>query len=130
MAFKPDIENGKYTIVVPENDGMHALRHGEPWRSLTGDKMVLSMAQEIQALREREKLLAAALDVAMGHHAPDMPGDSRAVPDWMVACAAVQANLNDDDGRIADCLTEEQSRFPLPAREPAPGIEVSAGMEP
>ena len=45
-----------------------------------------------------------ALNVALKHITPHLPGDSRAVPDWFVACAAVQCGLKDRDGGIKECL--------------------------
>jgi hypothetical protein len=47
-----ELDHGKYTVI--HNDGMnlHALRHGEAWRDLSGDGLILAMAQEIEALRE------------------------------------------------------------------------------
>ena len=51
------IEDGKYTITGIETGRLEALRYGEPWRDLVGDKFVLSLAQEIQTLRAE---LAAA----------------------------------------------------------------------
>lgn len=62
-------------------------------------------AQKINAQQAEIEMLKLALDVAMGMHAPDMPTDSRAVPDWFVACAAVQCDLGDKDGKIRACLT-------------------------
>lgn len=49
------VDNGKYTIIMKENGSMEALRHGETWRDLTGDGMVLALAQEIEELREKLK---------------------------------------------------------------------------
>ncbi|MEO3931420.1 hypothetical protein WMO79_01215 [Micrococcaceae bacterium Sec7.4] len=45
------IEDGKYTITGIETGRLEALRYGEPWRDLVGDKFILNMAQEIQRLR-------------------------------------------------------------------------------
>jgi hypothetical protein len=45
------IEDGKYTITGIETGRLKALRYGEPWSDLVGDKFILSMAQEIQQLR-------------------------------------------------------------------------------
>ena len=47
------IENGKYAITGIETGRLEALRHGEPWQELVGDKLVLSLAQEIRELREQ-----------------------------------------------------------------------------
>lgn len=57
-------------------------------------------------IQDRIKMLETALGVAMQKLAPDMPGDSRAVPDWFVACAAVLADISDEDGKIEQCLNE------------------------
>ncbi len=46
-----DLEGGKYTFV---NDGfgrISALRYGEPWRDLFGDKFVNALAQEVVRLK-------------------------------------------------------------------------------
>lgn len=48
--------------------------------------------------------LRLALDVALKFHAPFMPGDSRAVPDWFVACAAVQCDISSNEQEVEDCL--------------------------
>ncbi|WP_394941193.1 hypothetical protein [Psychromicrobium sp. YIM B11713] len=47
------IGNGKYAVTGIETGRLEALRHGEPWRELTGDKLVLCLTQEIQELREK-----------------------------------------------------------------------------
>ena len=51
QSIVENFDNGKYTVVFPPNGGLHALRHGEAWRDLTGDGMVLAMLQEVQRLR-------------------------------------------------------------------------------
>lgn len=45
------IEDGKYAITGLETGQLRALRHGQPWRELVGDKLVLALAQEIRKLR-------------------------------------------------------------------------------
>lgn len=51
-----ELEDCGYTIIFNEKNGtFRADRHGEPWRDLTGDNMVLCMAQEIERLREKLK---------------------------------------------------------------------------
>ena len=82
-------------------------------------------AQKINAQQAEIEMLRLALDVAMGFHAPNVPGDSRAVPDWFVACAAVQCSLKDSDGKIKECLiAAEKITQTLPAAEPAMTVEV------
>ncbi len=41
------LAGGKYELVVPDGGGMHALRHGEAWRDLTGDNLIFELAWEI-----------------------------------------------------------------------------------
>jgi hypothetical protein len=47
------ISGNKYEIIFNQKTGeLKALRHGEEWRDLTGDGMVLGMLQKIDDLRE------------------------------------------------------------------------------
>lgn len=48
-----ELDDGKYTVVHDSGAGLHALRYGEHWRDMTGDGLVLAMAQEIEDLRRR-----------------------------------------------------------------------------
>lgn len=48
-----DVADGKYAVVGIEDGHLRALRHGEEWRSLTGDNLILALAQELQEARER-----------------------------------------------------------------------------
>lgn len=46
--------DGKYRIVANSDmTGFRALRYGEEWRDLTGDKLVLALVHEVIGLRER-----------------------------------------------------------------------------
>lgn len=47
-----DVCDGKYTVILGEFGEVHALRYGEPWRDLTGDKLVYCLAVELQSLRD------------------------------------------------------------------------------
>jgi hypothetical protein len=57
----------------------------------------------------RIRLLEKALAVTMRMLSPQQPGDSRAVDDWFVACAAIQCELTDTDGKIEKCLDDALS---------------------
>lgn len=47
------VSNGKYTVIQDKRGHLKALRYGEPWRrDLTGDNLVLALAEEVQELRE------------------------------------------------------------------------------
>lgn len=45
-----DLEGGKYTYVF-DGSRQYALRHGEEWRDLCGDKFVMSMAFDLDEAR-------------------------------------------------------------------------------
>ena len=53
------LEDGKYEYHCKDGE-QYALRNGEPWRDLTGDKFIYCMAARIGQLeRQRDELLAA-----------------------------------------------------------------------
>jgi len=53
---KIDLNDGKYTYVM-DNGKQYALRYGEPWRDLCGDKFVYAMACMIQDLEDEVQSL-------------------------------------------------------------------------
>ncbi len=53
LILNIELENGKYTVQFDETGKFWALRNGESWRDLTGDKLVLAMAHEIERLRKK-----------------------------------------------------------------------------
>ena len=55
-----DLDDGKYTYVM-DNGKQYALRYGEPWRDLTGDKFVYAMACMIQDLEDEVQSLRKEL---------------------------------------------------------------------
>ena len=68
--LRMDFSDGKYTVVYYDNGKLVALRFGEVWRDLTGDKMVFWMLHEANQLREQRDELLKALDdaeVALAH---------------------------------------------------------------
>ena len=56
-----DFDSGKYTVIIPHQITMdnrfRALRHGEEWRDLTGDGLVLYMAYRVAELQQHMKQL-------------------------------------------------------------------------
>ena len=58
--MRKDYENGKYTIVFDESTGaLYALRYGEYWKDLSGDKLIYQMlAEHLQVLEHNERLLS------------------------------------------------------------------------
>lgn len=47
------VDNGKHTVIMEANGRLHALRHGEPWQDLSGNKLVYTLAAELEEARER-----------------------------------------------------------------------------
>ncbi|MFV1943462.1 hypothetical protein VPH49_21860 [Pseudomonas luteola] len=62
IMTKIELENGKYTVVHDNGDNFHALRHGEPWRNLTGDSLVLAMTDRIADLEAHIRKTVYELD--------------------------------------------------------------------
>lgn len=56
--------NEKYTILGLESGRLRAERNNSEWRDLIGDKLVLALAQELEAARESNVTLAEAADEA------------------------------------------------------------------
>jgi hypothetical protein len=54
MLMKIKLMDGKYTYILNEATGEQtALRHGEEWRDLSGDNLILAMAYYIKDLEEK-----------------------------------------------------------------------------
>lgn len=49
--LRVSVEKNKYTIVVSNDGNLRALRYGEPWQDLTGNKMVYCLATELYQAR-------------------------------------------------------------------------------
>lgn len=51
-----NLYGGKYTVVNELNKGgsLYALRHGEKWRSLAGDGLILAMFHKIEELTNQK----------------------------------------------------------------------------
>lgn len=60
--MKIELDNGKYTYVFHPDGRQHALRYGQPWRDLLGDKFVYCMACKIEELESSLKKSDEALD--------------------------------------------------------------------
>ena len=61
IAMRIELEGGKYTYVMSEDGRQHALRHGDIWRDLIGDKFVYCLAAHAEELREQNAQLTEAL---------------------------------------------------------------------
>lgn len=56
------LEDGKYTVLHENGTNLRALRHGQPWRELVGDSLVLAMAQRIEELQEQLQAIESEKD--------------------------------------------------------------------
>jgi len=58
-AERIDLNDGKYSVI--NDDGrLTALRHGEPWRNLSGDNLIYWMFVEIVSLKAEIAQMAEA----------------------------------------------------------------------
>lgn len=55
LTLYVSVSDGKYIIQANADGDLWALRNGEPWRDLTGDKLVFSLAYELAEAREKLK---------------------------------------------------------------------------
>ena len=62
------IYDGKYRVIMDDNNRLYALRYGEPWRDLCGDNLILALVQEIANLKQ--DLIDAEL-IIKGHNVRD-----------------------------------------------------------
>jgi len=66
MEKRIKLEGGKYEIIMDLARGIYrADRHGEPWRNLIGDKLILAL---ISRLEDAEGLLQEAQDTLDNMH--------------------------------------------------------------
>ena len=58
--MQKDYDNGKYTVIFDESTGaMYALRYGEYWKDLSGDKLIYWMlVDHLRALDRNKRLLS------------------------------------------------------------------------
>lgn len=52
-TLKVDTIDGQYTVIFHQDGRLEALRYRQPWRDLTGDQLILSMACDITFLRNK-----------------------------------------------------------------------------
>lgn len=62
------LEDGKYTLQFNEQTGeFKALRYGEEWQNLAGDKLALALLHKIEEQQEELEQTKNKLDVAVGY---------------------------------------------------------------
>lgn len=58
------VADGKYTVVLTNAGGTHALRHGLVWRDCTGDNLIAALANELAEARNK---ISAATNCLIRH---------------------------------------------------------------
>lgn len=114
----------KYSVILDFRTGdFKALRHGNEWRSLTGDKLILAMFDRIVELEAANQVLTMAASVgvsAIGATAGGVPATSESAtesqpartgfavsPEWLARKLAVA-----DDGYVAAGAPSESAPQP------------------
>lgn len=107
-----DLDNGKYTYVFePKTGRQYALRHGEPWKDLVGDKFVYCLAAELEEAREQNAAIAAQNEmltrIIMSSNKADEPHTMSALNEAPETRLAVR-----DAHQQADTLMEAANSLP------------------
>lgn len=55
--IREEFDSGKYVVIFGNDGSLTALRNGQPWRDMTGDKLFLSMLQEVETIRRKFALM-------------------------------------------------------------------------
>lgn len=92
--------DGKYEVVfddTPERGGVLfvARRHGEEWRSLTGDGLILAMIQRVDDLTHVNTALLAALDGLIRAYGASDGRNGNSGECWDAARAAIASASTD-----------------------------------
>ena len=112
--LRVSVADGKYTV-VHDSAGLRILRFGEPWRDVTGDNVIYSLAAELEALRAakvRPPLILHA-DPLLTIHA-DADGAvwlSFTSADKCTASFNLQNNLGDGPGVIPSTVRKWCAEF-------------------
>jgi len=56
-VLKVPVGHNKYTVVFDSEGNLSALRYGEKWRDCIGDGLILTLAQDLDDLRNKVRLL-------------------------------------------------------------------------
>lgn len=63
MRLTHTFDDGKYTVIY-DGGKLSALRYGEPWRDMTGDKLVSSMLFEVDRLKDETAMVVTRITCA------------------------------------------------------------------
>jgi hypothetical protein len=87
-----ELEDGKYTALY-DNGILIALRYGEPWRDMTGDKFTAALVDRIDQLETKIEADRAAMRLALDALL-DIPLDKRN-PEQNSAITALRGRLGE-----------------------------------
>lgn len=87
------LENGKYTLIRHEDGRMEALRYGEKWRDLTGDKLIAALIDAIDAIDAH--LIRAPVQVTDEYGEPIAQKISKALGEISNAVEDVETGKSD-----------------------------------
>lgn len=77
------LEDGKYTV-TRTGGSMYAIRHGEPWQDLTGNKLIGALCARIDELTQAAQMSASLMReaAALLDHLPIKTLEASAVYRW------------------------------------------------
>lgn len=107
---------GKYTVIF-EGGHLRAERYGTPWRSLTGDNMVLAMLQQYDDLVNVTKQLADQME-ELPQLAADLEASAiEAKAEWKEIKDLLHWLTKPEAGLMPDVLAKVVKALPVPATE-------------
>lgn len=98
--MKTEIKVGEYTVIHENGTNFHALRHGEQWRDLTGDNLVLALVSRIEHL---EKLWLEPTEQMVNAGLAE-------IQTWLDNLSELRINQEGGDGYIdPELVTDEEA---------------------
>lgn len=98
--MKTEIKVGEYTVIHENGTNFHALRHGEQWRDLTGDNLVLALVSRIEQL---EKLWIEPTEQMVNAGLAE-------IQTWLDNLSELRINQEGSDGCIdPELVTDEEA---------------------
>lgn len=113
MAVKVTTNDGEYTVLIPEKPGeaLRALRYGKPWRDCCGDNLILSLASELDDMREEIARLTREKDELLY-----VCNDALSIYDWalQVAPHLEKGDFPTELAALRETLARMQAKAPKP----------------
>lgn len=121
-----EVEGGKYTIVAGNDGSLRALRYGEAWQDLTGNKMVYCLATELRDARAEIQALRESAPAALALD----PDSASSVQEYL----AKFADLNDepeggDCRKLLASIERQLAPMSSSAAEPSRAVPTQGLLE-